>query len=152
MLVRSIFDEPEYLIGENQQPFNDVDENSEYYAPVMLLKNLKVTLGDGAGNFKPEEKILANDAIVMAVRFLGYTKLAEKTGYIPFAAQKGISKGMQYSYEENLSLYNALILIFNVLSVDVSEQYPVDSTATFLKAYRTLSLIYLEISMDNNSL
>lgn len=140
MLVRSIFDEPEYLIAE-EKAFNDVGVDSEYYAPVMLLKNLKVTLGDGNGNFKPNEKILANDAIVMAVRFLGYTKLAEKTGYIPFAAQKGISKGVQYSYEDNLSLYNALILIFNVLSVDVSEQYPVDSAATFLKVYRTLNKI-----------
>ncbi|MBO5099231.1 MAG: S-layer homology domain-containing protein, partial [Clostridia bacterium] len=138
MLVRSIFDEPQYLIGENQQAFNDVDVDNEYYAPVMLLKNLKVTLGDGAGNFKPDEKILANDAIVMAVRFLGYTKLAERTGYIPFAAQKGISKGMQYSYEENLTVYNALLLIFNVLSVDVSEQYVTDSTASFIKNYRTL--------------
>lgn len=140
MLVRSVFDEPEYLI-EEAEAFNDVAVGSEYYAPVMLLKNLKVTLGDGNGNFNPDEKILSNDAIVMAVRFLGYTKLAEKTGYIPFAAQKGISKGMQYEYDDNLSLYNALVLIFNVLSIDVSEQYPVDSTASFLKAYRTLDKV-----------
>ena len=136
MLVKSIFDEPEYLISGTER-FNDVDENHQYYDSVMLLKNLKVTYGDGEGNFNPEEEISANDAIVMAVRFLGYTKLAEKTGYIPFAAQKGISKGMQYEYSDSLSMYNAYLLIYNVLTVDVADRY-VDDTASFMRNYRTL--------------
>ena len=141
MLVKSIFDEPEYLI-EGTESFNDVNEDNKYYSSVMILKNLKVTLGDGEGNFNPSDEILTNDAIVMAVRFLGYTKLAEKTGYIPFAAQKGISEDMHYSYDETLSRYNALLLIFNVLNTDVSDRY-VDETAisTYLKAYRSTFLI-----------
>ena len=73
MLVKSIFDEPEYLI-EGTESFNDVNEDNKYYSSVMILKNLKVTLGDGEGNFNPSDEILTNDAIVMAVRFLGYTK------------------------------------------------------------------------------
>ena len=134
MLVKSIFEEPQYLI-EGTERFNDVDENHDYFESIMLLKNLKVTYGDGNGNFNPEEEILTNDAIIMAVRFLGYTKLAERTGYIPFAAQKGISKGMQYEYSESLSMYNALILVYNVLNVDVSDRY-VDDTASFMRTYR----------------
>ncbi len=134
MLVKSIFEEPQYLI-EGTERFNDVDENHDYFESIMLLKNLKVTYGDGNGNFNPEEEILTNDAIIMVVRFLGYTKLAERTGYIPFAAQKGISKGMQYEYSESLSMYNALILVYNVLNVDVSDRY-VDDTASFMQIYR----------------
>lgn len=136
MLVKSFFDEPQYLI-EGTENFNDVTSEHDYYHSIMLLKNLKVSYGDGSGNFEPDELILANDAIVMAVRFLGYTKLAEKTGYIPFAAQKGISKGVKYSYNEELSVYNALMLIYNILTVDVSDKY-VDDTASFMRAYRTL--------------
>lgn len=139
MLVKSIFDEPQYLISGTER-FNDVDENHDYYDSIMLLKNLKVTYGDGEGNFDPEEEILTNDAIVMAVRFLGYTKLAEKTGYIPFAAQKGISEDIKYSYNDALTRYNAYLLIYNVLTVDVSDRY-VDDTASFMRNYRTLHKI-----------
>ena len=141
MLVKSIFEEPEYLI-EGTEAFADVSADNEYYAPIMLLKNLMVTLGDGEGNFNPDEEIFVNDAIVMAVRFLGYTKLAERTGYIPFAAQKGISKNMHYTYDETLSRYNALLLVFNVLNTDVSDRF-IDETiaSTYMRAYRNLFIV-----------
>lgn len=141
MLVKSIFEDPEYLI-EGTESFKDVNADDEYYNSIMLLKNLKVTFGDGMGNFNPEEEILTNDAIVMAVRFLGYTKIAEREGYIPFAAQKGISKDMHYTYDETLSRYNALLLVFNVLNTDVSDRF-VDETiaSTYIKAYRKIFVI-----------
>ena len=148
MLVKSTFEEPEYLI-EGTESFADVATDYEYYDSIMLLKNLKVTLGDGMGNFNPEEEILTNDAIVMAVRFLGYTKIAEKTGYIPFAAQKGISKDMHYTYDETLSRYNALLLVFNVLNTDVSDRF-VDETiaSTYMKAYRKIFTIEGAVTDD----
>lgn len=138
LLVRSVFDNPEYLI-EGTETFNDVAVTHDCYSSIMLLKNLGVTLGDGNGNFKPEEKILANDAVVMAVRFLGYSKIAEKYGILAFASSKGITKGVVYTADEELSLYNAFLIVFNVLNVDVTDQYAnKDTAATFLAGYRNI--------------
>lgn len=138
MLVHSVFDNPEYLI-EGTETFNDVAVTHDYYSSIMLLKNLEVTLGDGNGNFKPEEKILSNDAVVMAIRFLGYSKIAQKYGNLAFASSKGITKGVVYAADEELSLYNALLIVFNVLNVDVTDQYAnQDTAATFLTGYRNI--------------
>lgn len=136
-LVNSIYDEAEYLIGEER--FSDVTEAHPYFAEITLLKHLKVSVGDENGNFNPDSKITADEAIILAVRFLGYELYAQRKGYTVVAAEKNLYKNLSLVNGQPVSLRDALALVVNVLNADVADQYYVNSLIyTFMQQHRKL--------------
>lgn len=138
LLVRSIYEQPQYLT-ENVITFNDVPETDPNFASINLLKTLEVTLGDGNGNFKPNEEILVNDAVVMTVRFLGYKLYADRKGYLVVASEKELLDNLSFEYDEILTKRQALILIFNMLNADISDlQYTSSAASRLMSKERAL--------------
>lgn len=148
LLVRSIYDEPERLIDSNTK-FSDVAEDHQYYAPITLLKALEVSLGDGNGNFKPDEEIIVSDAIVLTVRFLGYKAAADKRGYTVVATEKGLYKDFEALNENKLTKKQAFVLLYNALTADISDlQYSEAGIARFMSANRILYKIEGTVTDD----
>lgn len=141
LLVKSIYKEPQYLT-DNTSTFNDVLSDNPYYASINLLKALEVTLGDGNGNFKPDEEIMVNDAVVMTVRFLGYKLYADKKGYLVVASEKGLLNHLSFEHNEILNQGQALILIYNMLNADISDQqYSSSAASRLMSAHRALFIV-----------
>ena len=52
--------------------FADLSAKNPYLLSIQALENMGVINGNGSGNFFPDEPVLVRDAVVMAVRLLGY--------------------------------------------------------------------------------
>lgn len=114
------------LKSENITPevvFNDVDKESEYYESVYLLSSLGVILGNGNGNFNPEDTLTSYQAGIMALRLLGYADVIPKNEYGQFIARKSLFKcGLSLDNSE-VTYETALKLLYDILYADVTSLY-----------------------------
>lgn len=98
--------------------FTDV---KNYGGAIGYVENLKIINGIGDGLFAPNAGIRYQDALVMAVRALGYgDDLAYPYGYITKAIQLGLTKSISgVSYAETLTRGETAQVILNVLNTPI---------------------------------
>lgn len=68
--------------------FPDVDTSSWAYKSIAKVKALGLIVGDQTGRFNPDSPVSHQEAIVMALRFLGYEEAPDKAGSPPFAVEQ----------------------------------------------------------------
>lgn len=107
--------------------FADVNSNTPYCTYIQAMENLGVVNGNGEGEFYPESPVALKEAVAAAVKLLGYDIYAEAlggypAGYYNIANQAGISKGVKADAGGYLSGENAVKLLFNVLTTELTVQ------------------------------
>jgi hypothetical protein len=110
-------------ISEN---YNSSDSNSEgkYDKEIAFLREQGIITGGDDGVFAQNEYITVNDAVVMAVRMLGYNTIALNSGgyphgYFTTALSLGLLKGV--SNDGILRRGDALKLIYNIINAEYIE-------------------------------
>ena len=112
---------------EYKGSFTDVDKKTPYYQSIQAMEFAGVVKGNGAGSFFPNDKVTVTDAVCSAVKLLGYDVYALSSGgypsgYFVAANQAGITKGMEASSDGYLYGKNAVTLLLNVLTCELTVQ------------------------------
>lgn len=112
---------------EYRGSFADVDKKTPYYRSIQAMEFSNVIKGNGDGYFCPNEKVTVTDAVAAAVKLLGYDIYAISaggypSGYYAAANQAGITKGVVSSADGYLYGKNAVTLLFNVLTTELTVQ------------------------------
>lgn len=105
--------------------FADLSAKNPYLLSIQALENMGVINGNGSGNFFPDEPVLVRDAVVMAVRLLGYDIYAEAnggypTGYFAVANKIGLTKNVVV--DGVLKGESALAFFINTLTTKIVVQ------------------------------
>ncbi len=104
----------------DEQSFSDMTTEHNYYTDVLLLKNLSIVNGDGNGIFRPDDNITYAEAVTMISRvFATDQKITENhgtypLGYVKYAANMGLLKGVAARFEDKVNLKDLYILLNNV--------------------------------------
>ena len=113
------------------QIFKDVPTDSPIFDVTTLLYQLYFIVGDGNGNFEPDEIITAEAACKILVNLMGDQYFAQYYGgYIPAAASKGLLNGVELSEGQAVSVKAAMKMIYNTLIADISNSNMYDGNAT----------------------
>ena len=128
---------------------SDVKKGQKYYDAVTALVSRGYAATDKFGYFYPNENLTIDMAYDMIVRTLGYSEI---TPYIDggvnyLASRKGLDKGVSLNSSNEVSLYNAYILIYNMLKCDVTDlrNLKLDNSSNEL-VYMTVRLGLYEIN------
>ncbi len=128
--------------SDAQNVFSDVTEDMWGAANINLSHRLGIVDGHGDGRFEPEASVTANQAVKVLVCVLGYKPMAEKmgypTGYLTYASQLGILKGVSTG-ETAATRGTVAELMANALESDIVEvTYNTDGTVVYAKSGRNL--------------
>lgn len=127
--------------------FYDVPVAHRAYSAVNTLASRNIISGSGGKLFKPDEPIVAVDAIKILLRVMGYGEYAEQynggypTGYITTANRTGISKGIDLSGTfSNAKMY---LLLYKAMTTEMfkEKQYSA-SGITYTMSDDTLLSLY----------
>lgn len=140
--------------SENLTPkvvFSDIDEQSEYYEAVYLLNSLGVVLGNGTGNFNPDDKVTQYQASVMALRLLGYADAIPENEYGQFIARKALFKSGVGLNNSDVTYEKALKLLYDILYADVSSLYDGSGNVNFMNYVLNLYEISGKVTNDGRN-
>ena len=130
-----------------KSPFYDVSPKSECYGAVKALYDLGVITGDGSLNYKPDEYVTYDQALVFVVNAVGHKIFAEReggypTGYHRVAIKHGMLKNLSVSkgtdYVKLTDVYRMLEAALTAAAVETSYygdgdvHYAFSTTETFL--------------------
>lgn len=127
--------------------FYDVPVAHRAYSAVNTLASRNIISGSGGKLFKPDEPIVAVDAIKILLSVMGYGEYAEQynggypTGYITTANRTGISKGIDLSGTfSNAKMY---LLLYKAMTTEMfkEKQYSA-SGITYTMSDDTLLSLY----------
>lgn len=121
------------LSGGFEQLFSDVDANNENSAAIAAVYKMGVMVGNGSGNFCPDEKVTAEQAVKALVYILGYSFKAEKhggypAGYLHEANSLGLPDGLSINRGEKITRKELAALIRNSLSVELIDLTEISGT------------------------
>ena len=109
--------------------YKDVGKDYWAFPYIAAATSLKIVGGDGNGNFNPEAKVTANEAIKMIVGALGYERYAAAEGGYPIgyrtaAGSLGILKKVTFSDGLDTPILRKQLatVLYNALDVEVSEK------------------------------
>lgn len=110
---------------ENKNEIRDVDEFHEYYEPIKALCSFGYIKTDNFGRFLPDEKITMQDAYSMVLLALGYNRVSEINygSEIEAVSRLMLNKNVKASDGNELSVYSAYIMLYNMLYCNVSQLY-----------------------------
>ncbi len=125
--------------SDTTSAYGDVGAAGEHYVAYVVEK--KYMFLDGSGNFKPNDKVTYNDAIVALVTLLDYDRVAVANGgkiadYVNAAKRIGITKGVNSS-NEFISKEDLATMILNsleILPAEVSYDGAVMAQPTILES------------------
>lgn len=103
--------------------FNDVKSGNKYYGAANALYGRGYIKADKFGCFYPEKILDTESAFEMVIGTLGYSALSSDGAfpYTSFASDKDLTKGMVFNANDEVTVYNAYILLFNMLKTDISD-------------------------------
>ncbi len=124
--------------------FTDLQYGSDFYNSVAILEGLDVVKGNGANAFKPDNQISLQDALVIALKVMGYdpfvsTNGGYPAGYLYTGKLTGLSKSIENA--SNLDMKSAAKLVYNMLFIssvgvkaitDEGYELGIDYTSNFL--------------------
>lgn len=119
--------------GEYENPFDDVNENTEYKSAILKASNMGIVRGDGRNRFNPDAPISFNAAVKMATEALGYEGRAYHSGGFPaghiiVANEIGLLKGVPKNGNESISYGALAALMYNFLNADICQMKAVSDT------------------------
>lgn len=106
-----------------------LDVPSDHWANgyIHVAASMGLIVGDGDGNFRPNDKITYAEAMTIFVRATGYEPAAQSkggfpNGYMTTGSSAGLSSGVQSSVNEHISRGNVAFLTENALEANLMEQ------------------------------
>lgn len=134
--------------------FSDIKKGDKASGSIQLLSALNVIRGTGDGLFRPDEKILYRDAVVLLVRLLGYDVYAEAnggypTGYLLTASSEKITSGIASGMDESINGTTLSRLLFNALSVKIKLRYSYGNESLKMKDGETLGVSVFNLYKKN---
>lgn len=113
------------LPESTESAFADVTNANPYFDAIMAMANQKIMVGDGMGNFCPDEPVMVASAAKCLLHILGYGTIAEVEGYpngcINRARRLDIFDGMAIDAFGAVSRSALAEMIYNALDVIVLE-------------------------------
>lgn len=145
------------LMPYDKTEFIDVD--NDYLEAISALEKNSVVLGNGI-EYKPNDIITNQDAAVMIMRALGYTKAAEfaggyPSGYLSYAASVGVTSGIkinEYARMDTIAkmLCNMLEADIYVMNITSGNSYSYEKGETFMERYYDAYKITGVLQGNNN--
>ena len=116
--------------------WTDVDENHWAYDKLVDVANVGVINGYPDGSFRPENPVTYNEAIKIILTFCGYKAVADQfggypDGYIKFANDNGLFRGLSATGDMPLSRMDVATLIYNSFELELVSPTAADKK-TFL--------------------
>lgn len=116
--------------------FSDVPDPK---SPAYGMAQIGLMNGYPDGSFRPDDNILAEQAITVIVTALGYEPIAKMkggypTGYLECANQMDLLKKTSIKQDDILTYFNLIQILVNALTVDVVEK---DNTGGYYIADKT---------------
>lgn len=118
----------------NNSAFKDLDATGDYYGAISYCANLGIIKGRTTTEFYPNDNIIFQEAVAMAVRALGYGSATMDAGY-PYtfydkAVSLGLDKGLEdVALTDVVSRGVAAKLLYNTLFAVTSDGVTLASTA-----------------------
>lgn len=133
--------------SQTKTKFSDVKEGhwATGYINVGVAENL--ILGDGNGNFRPDDSITYNEAVTILVRALGYEPQAQSkggypNGYLSAGTSTGLTKGIPSTIVRSsapITRGKVAFLARNALDINTMEQTSFGNEAKFEITDETLA-------------
>ncbi len=153
MIAKVYYGDMDLDMFDVSQPLpKDVDEYSDYANAVKLLHSKGFLPVDNFGRFFPEKSITANEAISIVLRAMGYTEKYIKVlagSDNAFAMMNELTEGMTTLEGEELNVYSAYNLIYNMLYFDISDLYE-DVNSELLFMSESLNLYEVKGVIDDD--
>lgn len=116
--VTSLLKETEFAVSY-RGIFADVPENNEYALYIEHLANKGIIKGDGNFNFRPDDKLLYDHAVVMIINALGYGVLEDiGSTYYTWANKYNLYKNLVCEFDY-VNTGDLLVLMENALYADL---------------------------------
>ncbi len=108
--------------AEIKEEFSDVGTEHWAYEYINKAQDINIINGYGDSTFKPENSVTYNEFIKMLVCVTGYADKAEEkggypNGYIAVAEEIGITEGVIFKGDDEVTRNDVGIMILNVLDV-----------------------------------
>ncbi len=140
LILNTLYPDADFSKGqEEEQIFNDVSENHEYYSYIKTGKDLGIVNGDGNNNFHPDKQMILNQAIAVVVNALGYRYHAQQlggypSGYYMIAKQIGLLKNVNLAASDTVNGGDVVRIIYNSLFTNIIEMILINSDGVQIKA------------------
>ena len=123
MLVRALDFDSGTLAG-NAADFSDVPANHWAAGDIYFGVSSGLISGYGDQTFRPDNEITYSEIIKLLVSAVGYSPMAEKNGgypngYMAMAAQIGITKRVEFAWDEAATRENVAQLLYQTMLVEV---------------------------------
>ena len=133
-------------IAESTKGNNDfLDVPADHWANgyVHVASSMGLVVGDGDGNFRPNDKITYAEAMTIFVRATGYEEAAKSkggfpNGYMVTGSSAGLSDNVQSGMNEHISRGNVAFLTQNALQAKMMEQTGYGSNVKYEVTDKTL--------------
>ncbi len=127
----------------HQTRFPDVVSNHWANGPINIADQQGMVIGDDIGTFRPDDKVLFQEAVTIMVRALGYEPKAAQsggypTGYMVVASENQMLKGITATAASPATRGDVAQLVFNSLTVNLMEQTGFGQNGSFEVVDKTL--------------
>ncbi len=134
----------------HQTRFPDVVSNHWANGPINVADQQGMVVGDDVGTFRPDDKVLFQEAVTIMVRALGYEPKARTsggypTGYMVVASENQMLKGITATAASPATRGDVAQLVFNSLTVNLMEQTGFGTNASYEVVDKTLLLDRLNV-------
>lgn len=82
-IIKSYIGLPEETSGSDDKQFNDVAKDDSSYAAISALRDLEIISGDEKNNFRPDDYLNYNEAVVFIINAIGHKYFAVREGGYP---------------------------------------------------------------------
>lgn len=135
----------------NENVFSDVSSGSAYVKAINAVNQYKIMMGNGSGNFNPDNKVSETDALVAILRLLGYEDYAYynggyPTGYFIAARETKLLHDLSGMTSDKITGNTLSVLLVNMLNERIYEIDSVDGDYASRKlTEKTFLTIYYDI-------
>lgn len=129
--------------AKGMKNFDDVSADHWANGYINLANSQGLVVGDGDGNFRPNDPISYAEAMVIMVKATGYDVMVPDkggfpNGYMSVGASNGLSENVKCGIDEPISRGDVAYLTANALEADLMEQTGYGSNAKYEKTDKTL--------------
>lgn len=146
-IIKKYMGLPNGSAGSEDKQFNDVKKDDPLYGTICALRDLEVITGDENNNFRPDDYLNYNEAVVFVINAVGHKYFALReggfpTGYMRVAIKHDMLDNLNMTNGESMvPLIDVYRLLDSALSAatiipqyygDGSVRYTISETDTFL--------------------
>jgi len=137
--------------SKGNKDFYDVPADHWANGYVHVAATHKLIVGDGDGNFRPNDTITYAEAMTIMTRAAGYEPAAKEkggfpNGYMVTGTGAGLAKNVQCAQNEKISRGNVAFLTMNALEANMMEQKGFGSNTSYEVTDKTLLSSVLKVN------